>query len=204
MIETDGTMEATVKQEIEKVRKICEENGAAEVRVSKDPDERLQMWRARDSVYTRLTQLRGESLVIHGISDSGIPVSRVPEALKEIKEVAKKAGAPLVIMFGHIGDGNIHIGLSADPAKELEKGDRIAKMVAETVLNKYKGTITAEHGAGMSKAVFMPLEHGKALDYMRKIKNVFDPNGIMNPGIMGLDEVPQTVFAHLPKKAGGR
>nr|MDO8099330.1 FAD-binding oxidoreductase [Candidatus Njordarchaeota archaeon] len=204
MIETDGTMEETVKAEIEKVKKICEDEGAVEVRVSKDPEERLQMWRARDSVYTRLTQLRGESLVIHGISDSGIPVSRVPEALKELKQVAKKGGAPLMIVFGHIGDGNVHIGLSADPTKELEKGDKIAKMVAETVLNKYKGTITAEHGAGLSKAVFMPIEHGLALEYMRKIKKVFDPKGIMNPGVMGLDEVPNSVFTHLPKKVGGR
>lgn len=204
MIETDGTMNETVKAEMEKVKKICEDNGAVEVRVSKDPEERQQMWRARDSVYTRLTQLRGESLVIHGVSDTGVPISKVPEALRELKEVAKKAGAPLMIMFGHIGDGNVHIGLSADPAKELEKGDRIARMIAETVINKYKGTITAEHGAGLSKAVFMPLEHGKALEYMRKIKGVFDPKGIMNPGVMGLVDVPNTTFPSLPKKVGGR
>jgi glycolate oxidase subunit GlcD len=204
MIETDGTLDETVKAEMEKVKRICQDNGAVEVRVSKDPEERLQMWRARDSVYTRLTQLRGENLVIHGVSDTGVPISRVPEALKELKEVAKKAGAPLMIMFGHIGDGNVHIGLSVDPAKELEKGDKIAKMIAETVLNKYRGTITAEHGAGLSKAVFMPMEHGLALDYMRKIKKVFDPKGIMNPGIMGLDDVPNTTFPSLPKKVGGR
>jgi D-lactate dehydrogenase (cytochrome) len=77
-------------------------------------------------------------------------------------------------------------------------------MIAETVLNKYRGTITAEHGAGLSKAVFMPMEHGLALDYMRKIKKVFDPKGIMNPGIMGLDDVPNTTFPSLPKKVGGR
>jgi FAD/FMN-containing dehydrogenase len=106
-------------------------------------------------------------------------------------------------MFGHIGDGNIHIALSVDPTKELEKGDRISKAIMETVLSKYKGTITAEHGAGLSKAPFMPLEHGVALDYMRKIKKVFDPNGIMNPGVMALDEVPQSTYTHMPKKTGG-
>jgi FAD/FMN-containing dehydrogenase len=106
-------------------------------------------------------------------------------------------------MFGHIGDGNVHIALSVDPTKELEKGDRIGKAIMETVLNKYRGTITAEHGAGLSKAPFLPLEHGLALDYMRKIKRVFDPNGIMNPGILGLDEVPQSTFTHMPKKIGG-
>jgi glycolate oxidase subunit GlcD len=204
MIETDGTMEENVKGEMEKVKKICLENGAVEVRVSQDPEDRRQMWKARDSVYTRLTQLRGESIVVHGVSDTGVPISRVPEALRELKDVAKKAGAPLIVMFGHIGDGNVHIGLSIDPTKEIEKGDKIGRAIAETVLNKYRGTITAEHGAGLSKAIFMPMEHGIALEYMRKIKRVFDPKGIMNPGVMALDEVPKSMFTNLPKKAGGR
>jgi FAD/FMN-containing dehydrogenase len=203
IIETDGTMENVVKAEIEKVKNVCQERGALEVRVSQDPEERLQMWRARDSVTTRLMQLRGENIVANAVSDTGIPISRVPEALKELKDVGKKAGAPLIVMFGHIGDGNIHIALSIDPTKELEKGDKISKAIMETVLTKYRGTITAEHGAGLSKALFMPLEHGLALDYMRKIKRVFDPNGIMNPGIMGLDEVPQSTYTHMPKKTGG-
>jgi FAD/FMN-containing dehydrogenase len=106
-------------------------------------------------------------------------------------------------MFGHIGDGNVHIALSIDPTKELERGDRISRAIMEAVLEKYKGTVTAEHGAGLSKALFMPLEHGVALDYMRKIKKVFDPKGIMNPGIMGLDEIPQSSFTHMPRKIGG-
>jgi glycolate oxidase subunit GlcD len=203
MIETDGTMEETVNAEIARVKEICENNHATEIRVSRDPEERLQMWRARDSVSTRLMQLRGESIVVHAISDSGIPTSRVPEALRELKEIARKAGAPLLVMFGHIGDGNIHIGLSVDPSKELLKGDKIAKLIAEAVLGKYKGTVTAEHGIGLSKAVFMPMEHGTALEYMRRIKKVFDPKGIMNPGIMGLDEVPDSVFVNLPEKTGG-
>jgi glycolate oxidase subunit GlcD len=203
MIETDGTTENIVKSDIEKVAKVCQENGAVEVKVSQDNGERLQMWRARDSVTTRLMQLRGEGIVPYAVVDTGVPISRVPEALKELKDVAKKAGAPLIVMFGHIGDGNVHIALSVDPTKELERGDKIARAIMDTVINKYKGTITAEHGVGLSKAPFMPLEHGVALDYMRKIKKVFDPNGIMNPGIMGLDEVPQSTFTHMPKKTGG-
>jgi glycolate oxidase len=203
MIETDGTMENVVKVEIEKAAKVCQESGAVEVRVSQDREERLQMWRARDSVPTRLTQLRGEGIVPYAVVDTGVPISRVPEAIRELKEVAKKAGAPLIVLFGHIGDGNIHMALSVDPTKELERGDKIARAIMDTVLNKYKGTVTAEHGVGLSKALFMPLEHGVALEYMRKIKKVFDPNGIMNPGIMALDDVPQSTFTHLPKKIGG-
>ncbi|WXG44880.1 MAG: FAD-binding oxidoreductase [Promethearchaeati archaeon SRVP18_Atabeyarchaeia-1] len=203
MIETDGSIESVVNAEIEKVRKICQENGAVEIMASRDPEERLLMWRARDSVYTRVTQLRGENLVIHAVSDTGVPISRVPEALRELKEVAKKAGAPLMVMFGHIGDGNVHIGLSIDQSKEIEKGDRIARAIAEIVLNKYKGTITAEHGAGLTKAMFLPMEHGLALEYMTKIKKVFDPRGIMNPGVMGLDGIPKSTSTQLPKKAGG-
>jgi glycolate oxidase subunit GlcD len=203
MIETDGVMEENVKQEMEKVKKICQENGAMDVTVSQDPEDMRQMWRARDSVYTRFMQLRGESLGLFGIADTGIPISRIAEALRELKDVGKKAGAPLVVMWGHIGDGNVHLGITADPAKELERGDKIGRAIAETVLNKYRGTITAEHGVGLSKAPFMPMEHGLALDYMRKIKKVFDPNGIMNPGVMGLDEVPQSMFTNLPKKTGG-
>jgi glycolate oxidase len=203
MIETDGTEEDIVKAEMEKAAKVCQESGALEIKVSQDPEERLQMWRARDSVTTRLMQLRGEGMVPYAIVDTGVPISRVPEALRELKDVAKKAGAPLIVMFGHIGDGNIHLALSIDPTKELEKGDKIARSIMETVINKYRGTITAEHGVGLSKAPFMPLEHGVALNYMSKIKKVFDPNGIMNPGIMGLDEIPQSTFTHMPKKIGG-
>jgi D-lactate dehydrogenase (cytochrome) len=100
-------------------------------------------------------------------------------------ETARKAGAGAAYTFGHAGDGNIHLVV------ETERGNRDAwqriKEANRSVVHKalaLKGTATGEHGVGIGKAQFMEAEHGRSLEWMKKVKQLLDPHAILNPGKM--------------------
>jgi D-lactate dehydrogenase (cytochrome) len=84
-------------------------------------------------------------------------------------------------MLGHAGDGNIHVEISFDDEESYQKALRMNGLVVQKAL-ELGGTATGEHGVGIGKQRYMAKEHGAALDVMRSIKQVFDPNGILNPG----------------------
>ena len=85
--------------------------------------------------------------------------------------------------FSHAGDGNVHLvipGKKRDP-KEWAQIDRVVKRLVTKALN-LGGTATGEHGVGIGKKKYMATEHGQSLEWMKQIKALFDPNGILNPG----------------------
>ncbi len=99
-------------------------------------------------------------------------------------EALKKETGLMIITFGHAGDGNIHINimLDKDNEKELQKGKKAVEDILDYAL-ELGGTISGEHGIGITKAAYMPKEIKEVeLNLMKKIKNIFDPNGILNPG----------------------
>jgi len=85
--------------------------------------------------------------------------------------------------FGHAGDGNLHINIMFDPASQ-EMRDRVDAVNSLIVYHAIElgGTATGEHGVGIGKRKYITKQHGPALDVMRQIKDLFDPNGILNPG----------------------
>ena len=89
----------------------------------------------------------------------------------------------MIATYGHASDGNLHTKFLLDPEKpeDWERAEQAVKEVYEAVL-KYQGTVTGEHGVGISKAPYMKIERASALDTMRAIKKALDPNNIMNPG----------------------
>ena len=84
-------------------------------------------------------------------------------------------------MLGHAGDGNIHVIFPCADDAEYSAGQAINADIVHKAL-ELGGTATGEHGVGLGKARFMPLEHGIGLDVMRSVKQALDPNGILNPG----------------------
>jgi glycolate oxidase len=122
------------------------------------------------------------------VEDVTVPISKVPEMLIGIKAISKRYNITITTM-GHFGDGNLHPNFVFDGI-DPDEIDRIRKATADLFKLGIElgGTLTGEHGIGLAKAEFMSLEHGDvAMDVMRSLKRLFDPNNILNPGKMGLE-----------------
>jgi glycolate oxidase len=109
--------------------------------------------------------------------------------VRKINQIRERSGLPMAT-FGHAGDGNIHFNLMIDKKNENERKE--AEAIIDTLFDHtiaLGGSISGEHGVGVTKAPFIGKEIGRAeLALMKKIKTVFDPNGILNPGkIFGPD-----------------
>jgi len=118
----------------------------------------------------------------HIVIDVAVPISAYPEMISFAREEAKKTGIP-GYTFSHAGDGNLHLVFMGKTGDEREWGlidEANGRIVAKALF--MGGTATGEHGVGIGKRKFMYAEHGKGLEWMKKIKAMFDENGILNPG----------------------
>jgi glycolate oxidase len=121
--------------------------------------------------------------------------------LRFLREASQKYDFPVVV-FGHIGDGNLHPAITI--RKEVpEDWPKLEALIEEINLKALElgGTVTGEHGIGIARARYMKLEHGDvALDLMKAIKRAIDPKNIMNPGKMALDEDPEVILSKIPDR----
>jgi glycolate oxidase len=179
IIETDGPDEEAVIREIESVARICKENGARQVNVAQDEEERASLWRARRSVSPSLARKAPNKLG----EDITVPRSAIPEAIRRIKAVSAQYGLPIVV-FGHAGDGNLHPNILFD-RRDPEQRDKVEQMVGEIfhIALELGGTLSGEHGIGTFKQPYMCEALGKiSIDAQRRIKQALDPQNILNPG----------------------
>jgi glycolate oxidase len=117
--------------------------------------------------------------------DIAVPRSRVPEIINALHEIAERYRL-VIVNFGHAGDGNIHVNIMTN-RKDMEEMERVKKAVEEIFRSTLKlgGTISGEHGIGITKAPFLKWEVGDiGIEVMKKIKACFDPLNILNPGKM--------------------
>ncbi len=184
LIEMDG-LPLGVGEALEKAAGVLEQ-AADEVTFSQDPHQCGQLWTARRALRPASGRLAdGVGLVSAG-EDIGVPMSAVPEVLRGIHRILEETGV-LATVYGHVGDGNIHVALLADTRDEEDVARaELAAHKLHLLALEMSGTTTAEHGVGISRAQYMEQEHGPALDAMRAIKKALDPKNIMNPGKMGL------------------
>lgn len=192
-IEIDGNKKA-VQENIEKINKICQANNGIENRWEDDPAKRLKMWAARQGIVASLSKVTRGSRMQSIMDDPGIPITKIPEALMEIKKISEKHQMA-INTFGHIGDGNIHPIIISDPRnKEQWKTIReVAKDLMDLTI-RLRGTLTAEHGTGMAKSPYIKKELGETLEVMKSIKKALDPNNILNPGKMGFDDSIKDIY----------
>lgn len=160
------------------VEDICREMGALGFRSTTDPAERRRLWHARHASYEIMVRRYPNKNWFLG--DVAVPISVYPELIAFIEQVRDEQGVTLY-MIGHAGDGNIHFELPYDtPEAYVQCAEINARIVRRA--QDLNGTATGEHGVGIGKAKYMQREHGEALDVMRSIKTVLDPNNILNPG----------------------
>lgn len=183
LAETDGYTGEEVQAQMDVVLRILKENNPSLIKTAQDEKERLELWNARKSAYATLARI-STSFVLDDVT---VPISRIPELLVGIQEIAQRHGL-VVATYGHAGDGNLHpqILYDAYDAEQVEKMERVEGELFRLAIS-LKGTLTGEHGIGLSKADYMTLEHDPVeMTLMQRIKKTLDPNDIMNPGKMSL------------------
>ncbi len=192
IMEVAGTTPEVVASEGRILEEICKMY-AIDVRHVADEPEREQIWHNRHSITQQLSKARQDKLVNAIVMDIGVPLSQVPETIEQIQKLTKLEGMPkLVTIYGHIGDGNLHVGTTADNSTPAMKN--ITNKFTQAVLDILKaagGTLTAEHGTGFLKGMYVEDIVGKAyMEVARAIKHAIDPHNLLNPGQMGLDFGP--------------
>jgi len=183
--ETDGYTREETEFQMAKITKGFAKTTATSSRRSETEKEAEALWAARKSAYGVAARINNNLFV----EDLSIPMSKVPEMLRAISDLAKKYDLKIPTV-GHAGDGNLHPVISFDGTNsdEVKRVEKATKELFEKVID-LGGTLTGEHGIGLAKAPFMHLEHDDiSMDVMRSIKRLFDPNNILNPGKMGLEE----------------
>ncbi len=178
LVEVDGHPLA-IKDEIEKVKEICTQVGARAVKMATTKEEREELWRARKLVSPAIVKIKPTKIS----EDATVPRSQIPEMFKRLKQIKEKYQLHLVI-FGHAGDGNLHPNIIANK-HDKEEMKRVEKAVEEIFQATIElgGTLSGEHGIGMMKSPFMEMELGEiGVEMMKRIKQAWDPNNILNPG----------------------
>ena len=181
--EMDGNDESVINADLERLKEHFIANGASEFRVAKDANESSDIWFARRNC-SQAINCYG-SLKIN--EDITVPRSKLPALLEKIAEISAKYNVTTPC-FGHTGDGNVHTNVMVDKndPEAVKRGhEAITEIFKATV--ELGGTLSGEHGIGISKAPFMSLAFSEAeMNLFRAIKKAFDPNNILNPNKMGL------------------
>lgn len=181
--EMDGNDESVINADLERLKEHFIANGASEFRVAKDASESSDIWFARRNC-SQAINCYG-SLKIN--EDITVPRSKLPALLEKIAEISAKYNVTTPC-FGHTGDGNVHTNVMVDKndPEAVKRGhEAITEIFKATV--ELGGTLSGEHGIGISKAPFMSLAFSEAeMNLFRAIKKAFDPNNILNPNKMGL------------------
>jgi glycolate oxidase len=178
IIEVDGHPKA-VEEEIYHCEAVCRQMGATTVKIAKDERERQEIWKARKMVSPAITQMGPTKIS----EDATVPRSKIPEMMERLKQIREKYQLNIVV-FGHAGDGNLHPNIITDK-RNIEEMKRVEEAVSEIFKAAIElgGTLSGEHGIGTLKAPYMEMELGEiGLSMMKKIKEAWDPNNILNPG----------------------
>jgi D-lactate dehydrogenase (cytochrome) len=162
------------------IEETCRDNGCSSFEVAATPAERNRLWEGRREAHNAVKQLYPSCTI--EIGDIVVPISKYVAAVLHAYELAAELRLRIAT-FGHAGDGNLHVEYIAekDDANEQARAREMNRRLVRWVLS-VGGTATGEHGIGIGKREFMLEEHGPALEVMRALKQMLDPNGIMNPG----------------------
>ncbi len=150
------------------------------------PSEYELLWKIRKGLFPSVGAMRKTGTTVI-IEDVAFPLSHLAGATLDLQKILKKYGYGEAVIFGHALDGNLHFVFTQDfgTNAEVERYGKLMSEVADLVVNKYDGSLKAEHGTGRNMAPFVELEWGKeAYDLMKEIKCIFDPLNILNPGVI--------------------
>jgi D-lactate dehydrogenase (cytochrome) len=178
--EFHGVSKKMLQETADLARELCEECGATGFKFGIEEKDRRELWRARHEAWETIHRAhpKKETLIV----DVAVPISRYPQMIVFSQNLVDEYQA-VGYVFGHAGDGNLHVVMAGDPDDQNEWStlEKINQLIVEKAID-VGGTCTGEHGIGIGKRKFMQLEHGDSYQLMRSIKDLIDPKGLMNPG----------------------
>ena len=176
LCEVDGLRDG-LDELASRIEAICRENGATTLRRAQTVLEREKLWAGRKGAFAAMGRLAPAYYVQDGV----IPRTRLPDVLRTVSEVSKRHGLRIANVF-HAGDGNLHPLVLFSDMRELERVHE-AGLEILTACVEAGGSLTGEHGVGMEKNCYMPLQfRAEDLALMRRVKTAFDPADLANPG----------------------
>lgn len=157
---------------------------------TEDPARRAHYWKLRKGLFPKIGAERatGTSVIIEDVC---VPRARLAEAVDDLRALFSRTGFDDAVIFGHAKDGNLHFVLCPDLSDpgSLARYARLMEGLARLVIDEYDGSLKAEHGTGRNMAPFVAREWGtEAHAIMREVKALFDPHGILNPGVLLTDD----------------
>ncbi len=165
---------------------------------STDPATCEMYWKVRKGTFPSVGAMRRTGTTVL-IEDVAFPIESLADATLDLQGLLRHHGYHEAIIFGHALEGNLHFVFTqdfGDPA-EVDRYARFMDDVCQLVVGKYDGSLKAEHGTGRNMAPFVELEWGKdAAELMRRIKTLFDPENLLNPGVI-INDDPQAHLANL-------
>jgi glycolate oxidase len=184
LIQTDGSP-AAVEVETQQVVDILMESGGKEIRIASDAEEAAKYWKMRSAGFAAVFGAAHTVLA----EDVAVPRDRLAEFIQKLGEISNRTGF-FIQYLGHAGDGNLHPSIFTDMRnkEEFDRAQDVMREIFETALS-LGGVLSGEHGIGLEKQrLFKQAMDPVALDLMKKIKGILDPNNIMNPGKIWIEE----------------
>lgn len=175
LTQADGSAEA-VREQIDLLAEVFEQVGGRAIYPA-DEAEAEQIWAARRDISEAVKKIKPLKIS----EDIAVPRSRLVEAVDGIRELARPMGLTTAV-YGHAGDGNCHVNIMFDNPDQKAEAEKLSARIFRLTVD-LGGTITGEHGVGILKKPFLPLQMGPGeREASLGIKGVFDPDGLLNPG----------------------
>jgi len=187
LVETRSDLPENLENQVGQIKTIlCNIQTIGPIAFTSDTLECAHLWKIRKGLFPSVGAMRKKGTTVI-IEDVAFPVQRLAEATLDLQQLFEKWGYHEAVIFGHALMGNLHFVFTQDfsSGKEVERYKNLMEEVATLVVHKYDGSLKAEHGTGRNMAPFVEMEWGaEAYQLMKRIKTIFDPDHLLNPGVM--------------------
>ncbi len=199
LVETSGKSNDIVDQNISNIKKALESIPMElPIEFTRDPKEQKILWKVRKEIFATIAGMR-ESGTTPLIEDLCFPVENLAAGTADLIKLIEKYNYKEAAIWGHAKEGNLHFVFTQNfqTQKEIDRYDNFMRDIVALVVDKYDGSLKAEHGTGRNMAPFVSTEWGaKAYSVMKEVKSILDPKGILNPGVI-LNEDPEIHIKNL-------
>jgi D-lactate dehydrogenase (cytochrome) len=176
-LEFHSSTAKALEEEVQLVEELVRDEGATDISIARTQQERTAQWEARHHLYWAIVNAHpGHTFVI---TDAAVPLARLPELIGYAQQILAEMDIQGSII-GHVGDGNFHTIIAVKPG-DYERVQTFSERLVRQAL-AWDGTASGEHGIGLVKRGFMVEEHGASVAWMHRLKALFDPDGLLNPG----------------------
>jgi D-lactate dehydrogenase len=187
LIDLEAETEAKLDDLVIKAKKAIENfNLERDFEITRDNKQILEYWKIRKGVFPSVGGMRKPGTAVI-IEDIAVKMEYLTSAVMDLRQFLDDSDYKDAVIYGHALDGNLHFIFSQDfeNEKELKKYENLIENLTRLIVDKYQGSLKAEHGTGINMAPFVAYEWGKELySVMKEVKQAFDPHNLLNPGVL--------------------